>query len=204
MIHRNLVVRRWGTPQRTVGSVNEPREWSEQGHLVNEKWIYLAPRGEPDAPRERIIYWLRYDFVASFVVDAQGELRREDPTALFADADIIFWWMGSVDRIGGQIGAATLSAMPGQGALGTPYHHRESAVRAQHVERLHGSFPPDSQTISRAGFLPVLWCPVVIPTQVGRVGSSCAAQRSLRYTCQEEVNGRAGLRRSRRTDGVFL
>ena len=40
VISRNLVVQRWGTPNATVGSVNEPREMEEHGHRFNEKWIY--------------------------------------------------------------------------------------------------------------------------------------------------------------------
>lgn len=90
-ITRNVVVRRWGTPQATEGSVNEAREWEEQGHRVNEKWVYHAPRHEPARPRARIFYWLRYDFVASYVVDADGRTVRDDPRPLVAGiADRLF------------------------------------------------------------------------------------------------------------------
>src|SRR3970282_1006840 len=74
---RNLVVQRWGTPQLTVGSVNEPRVSEENGIRFNEKWVYRAPRADPARPRERIVYWNRYDFVASFIVDTTGRLVRE-------------------------------------------------------------------------------------------------------------------------------
>ncbi len=81
-IRRNLVVQRWGTPQRTFGSLNEPRERQENGVTFNEKWVYRLPRVEPGDPRERIVYWHRYDFVASLLVGADGGVTREDATAL--------------------------------------------------------------------------------------------------------------------------
>lgn len=82
VIKRNLVVQRWGTPHETVGSLNEPREWEEHGHVVNEKWIYRSPPDDPRRPRQRIIYWLRYDFVASYLIDRDGHMVREDPRGL--------------------------------------------------------------------------------------------------------------------------
>ena len=42
-IRRNMIVQRWGTPAATVGSVNEPRERSENGVAFNEKWLYRVP-----------------------------------------------------------------------------------------------------------------------------------------------------------------
>lgn len=84
-IRRNMVVQRWGTPQLTVGSLNEPREREEHGVRFNEKWIYPAPRDEPSRPRERIIYWLRYDFVAAYLVGTDGQPTREDLRAVFAE-----------------------------------------------------------------------------------------------------------------------
>jgi hypothetical protein len=86
-IRRNLVVQRWGTPQVTEGSLNEPREREEHGYRFNEKWTYHAPRNDPARPRERNIYWLRYDFVASFIVDREGRLVPEDPRAVLAGLD---------------------------------------------------------------------------------------------------------------------
>lgn len=67
-ITRNLVVQRWGTPQATVGSVNEPREMEEHGLRFNEKWIYRLPQADPARPTERILYWLRYDLMGSVLV----------------------------------------------------------------------------------------------------------------------------------------
>jgi hypothetical protein len=82
VVRRNLVVQRWGTPQATVGSLNEPREQEEHGLRFNEKWLYRAPRNDPAKVRERVVYWLRYDFVASYVLDRDGQWAREDPRAL--------------------------------------------------------------------------------------------------------------------------
>ncbi len=75
---RNLVVQRWGTPNATVGSVNEPREREEHGHRFNEKWTYRLSQTTPDQPKERLIYWLRYDFVAAYLVTAAGTVVREE------------------------------------------------------------------------------------------------------------------------------
>lgn len=85
-IKRNQVVQRWGTPQITVGSVNEPRTMEEHGLRFNEKWIYRCG-DDPNEPRERTIYWHRYDFVASYVVTDDGQVRCEDAAALLAACD---------------------------------------------------------------------------------------------------------------------
>ena len=87
LIKRNLVVQRWGTPQVTVGSVNEPRELEEHGVSCNEKWIYRGPQNDLGGARERWVYWNRYDFVASFLVRADGSVVREDPAALLAGTE---------------------------------------------------------------------------------------------------------------------
>jgi len=72
------VVQCWGTPHATVGSVNEPREMEEYGHRFNEKWIYRLSLTTPDQPKERILYWHRYDFVAAHLVMANGAVVPED------------------------------------------------------------------------------------------------------------------------------
>jgi len=77
VVSRNLVVQKWGTPSQAWGSVNEPREGRENDIVFNEKWIYERPRGER-AVRRRIIYWRRYDFVASLLEREDGALVRED------------------------------------------------------------------------------------------------------------------------------
>jgi hypothetical protein len=70
-IQRNAVVKFFGTPDRTEGSVNEPRERTEHGMRFNEKWTYKRPRNDPAGAAERVIYWRRYDYV--------GSLARQSP-----------------------------------------------------------------------------------------------------------------------------
>ena len=77
-IVRNLVVQCWGTPNTTVGSVNEPREMEEHGHRFNEKWVYRLSAASPDEPSERINYWQRYDFVGACLVHKNGAVVEED------------------------------------------------------------------------------------------------------------------------------
>ena len=79
---RNVVVQCFGTPQQTIGSVNEPREMEEQGHRFNEKWIYRLAQPTPAEPAQRWVYWLRYDLVASYLIGGSGEPRREDLGAI--------------------------------------------------------------------------------------------------------------------------
>ena len=71
-ILRNAVVKFFGTPDRTEGSVNEPREREEQGMRFNEKWTYAHPLHDPSDAVERVIYWRRYDFVGSMIRRATG------------------------------------------------------------------------------------------------------------------------------------
>jgi hypothetical protein len=86
-VRRNQVVQRWGTPDATVGSVNEPRTFEEHGVRANEKWIYRRKDDDPREPRERIIYWFRYDFVASYLLADDGTLQREDVAVFLAALD---------------------------------------------------------------------------------------------------------------------
>ena len=81
-IRRNEVVRLFGTPDRTIGSVNEPRLSIEHGAEFNEKWVYESPAHEPSRPRQRLIYWQRYDLVAAFRVEQDGHLVPESPAEL--------------------------------------------------------------------------------------------------------------------------
>ena len=83
-IRRNLVVQCWGTPQAAVGSVNEPRDRSENGVCFNEKWLYRVPGHGTEPGYERIVYWMRYDFVASFIIERDGNIGREHPDAVLA------------------------------------------------------------------------------------------------------------------------
>ena len=84
-IVRNEVVQCFGTPAVTIGSVNEPRERQEHGHPFNEKWIYSLQRPTANAPAERHVYWLRYDFVGSYLVAAGGNATPEDLASCLAD-----------------------------------------------------------------------------------------------------------------------
>jgi hypothetical protein len=77
-VARNAVVQAWGTPNATIGSVNEPREQEEHGHRFNEKWTYRIAASAPDQPAARVIYWLRYDFVAAYLITGDGVATPED------------------------------------------------------------------------------------------------------------------------------
>jgi hypothetical protein len=85
-LRRNEIVRIFGTPDKTVGSVNEPRLQLEHGVEFNEKWIYEKPRHEPSRPRRRVIYWQRYDLVASMRIEQDGHAVPESPGELRARA----------------------------------------------------------------------------------------------------------------------
>lgn len=81
-LRRNEIVRLFGTPDQTIGSVNEPRLSVEHGLEFNEKWIYERPAGEPSRPRQRIIYWQRYDLVGALRVEQDGHLEPESAAEL--------------------------------------------------------------------------------------------------------------------------
>lgn len=83
-IRRDQIVRLFGTPDETEGSVNEPRLRVEHGIEFNEKWVYRQPKEEPTRPRARIFYWQRYDFIASVRVERDGRVVRELPEELLA------------------------------------------------------------------------------------------------------------------------
>ena len=84
-IQRNAVVKFFGQPQTTEGSVNEPREREEYGFTFNEKWTYKQPPRDPQDAAERVIYWHRYDYVGSAIRKTKdGDWVRDDslPQAL--------------------------------------------------------------------------------------------------------------------------
>jgi hypothetical protein len=66
-VTRNMVVWLLSTPDRTAGSVNDPRERQEHGIRFNEKWLYEEPAGDPAGASARIVYWNRYDFAGTVV-----------------------------------------------------------------------------------------------------------------------------------------
>jgi hypothetical protein len=88
-VHRNLVVKFFGTPHATEGSLNEPREREEHGMRFNEKWAYNHPLNDPAQAHERFIYWRRYDYVGSVIRrEAHTNFVRDDalPETLQRDA----------------------------------------------------------------------------------------------------------------------
>ena len=81
-LQRNAVVKYFGTPDETEGSVNEPREREEHGLQFNEKWIYHQPAHDPADAVERAIYWHRYDYVGSMIRKRHdGQWEKDDALA---------------------------------------------------------------------------------------------------------------------------
>lgn len=78
---RNAIVAILGTPDRTEGSLDDPREREEDGVRFNEKWIYTHLRRDPAGAAMRTVYWMRYDFRGTAVRNSDGEPWRPD-TAL--------------------------------------------------------------------------------------------------------------------------
>ena len=81
-IQRDDVVERFGTPDQTEGSVNEPQVQVEHGIAFNEKWVYDRPLHEPARPRARVIYWQRYDFVGCVRIEQDGRVVPESASDL--------------------------------------------------------------------------------------------------------------------------
>ncbi len=79
-VSRNAVVELLGTPQRTLGSVNDPREQEENGTRFNDKWIYTGLVNDPSGLPERVICWHRYDFTSTRVRSGPGSDWRDDST----------------------------------------------------------------------------------------------------------------------------
>lgn len=77
---RNVVVGRLGTPDRTWGSVNNPITREEDGCLFNEKWEYDHLIDDPSGMPQRVIYWHRYDLVATRVRANASDQSRDDST----------------------------------------------------------------------------------------------------------------------------
>ena len=77
-IQRNDVVKFFGQPDATEGTVNEPREREEHGVCFNEKWVYHHPRRDPAEAEERVIYWRRYDYIASVIRRHRYEQYERD------------------------------------------------------------------------------------------------------------------------------
>ncbi len=81
-IHRNQVVGLLGTPDRTEGSLNDPREQHEDSIIYNEKWIFEHLENDPAGAWQRIVYWHRYDFVATLIrASPQKQWQRDEQFA---------------------------------------------------------------------------------------------------------------------------
>jgi len=72
------VWRALGEPHEKLGSVNEPRVQHQVDAEWNEQWIYRVCGGPDDGRPERVVLWLRGEFVAAFRVGDDGGLARED------------------------------------------------------------------------------------------------------------------------------
>jgi hypothetical protein len=77
-MERDAAVRRYGQPAKTWGSVNEPRYKEADGIRFNETWVFKSPRDLGPEWIERVLYWLRYDLVASVIVHRDGRRVREE------------------------------------------------------------------------------------------------------------------------------
>ena len=81
-ITRNVVVARLGTPDKTVGSVNNPVIREEDGIRFNERWLYEHLVDDPSGMAQRVFYWLRYDLVATKVRANKSDIWRDDTTLI--------------------------------------------------------------------------------------------------------------------------
>jgi hypothetical protein len=77
-VTRNSVVSLLGTPHAVEGSLNDPVESEEFGLHYNEKWTYEDLGDDPAGLPNRVIYWHRYDFVATMVRANNNEEWRPD------------------------------------------------------------------------------------------------------------------------------
>jgi hypothetical protein len=73
---RGELWRRFGAPTDQIGSVNDPRTYTDYDVAWNEKWIY---RGADGRSVTRIVLWNRYDLVGVFRIDADGAAQPEWP-----------------------------------------------------------------------------------------------------------------------------
>ena len=72
---REQVWKMLGAPTEQVGSVNDPRKREDYGRKWNEKWIYLDEDGRSV---DKVVLWLRYDFVGAFGADGSPIKLPED------------------------------------------------------------------------------------------------------------------------------
>ena len=103
---RNAIVAILGTPDRTEGSLDDPREREEDGILFNEKWIYTDLHRDPAGAAMRMVYWMRYDFRGTAVRNTDAEPWLPDTTLVEAaeKRDDRLPPLDPRDRIGGHLG----------------------------------------------------------------------------------------------------
>jgi hypothetical protein len=77
-VTRNSVVSLLGTPHAVEGSLNDPVEREEFGIRYNEKWTYEDLGKDPAGFPHRVIYWHRYDFIATMARASDNEEWRPD------------------------------------------------------------------------------------------------------------------------------
>jgi hypothetical protein len=77
-VTRNSIVALLGTPHTIEGSLNDPVEREEFGIHYNEKWGYEDLGNDPAGVSNRVVYWHRYDFVATMVRANEKEEWRPD------------------------------------------------------------------------------------------------------------------------------
>jgi hypothetical protein len=95
-VTRNSVVSLLGTPHTVEGSLNDPVEREELGIRYNEVWTYEGLGNDPASLPNRIIYWHRYDFVATMVRANEDEPWRPD-TKLVEAASAIPQRLATID-----------------------------------------------------------------------------------------------------------
>jgi hypothetical protein len=95
-VTRNSVVSLLGTPHVVEGSLNDPVEREEFGIRYNEKWLYRDQGEDPAGAPNRLIYWHRYDFVATLVRADDQEQWRSD-TKLFEAAKSVNARLSTID-----------------------------------------------------------------------------------------------------------
>jgi hypothetical protein len=71
-ISRGEVWERLGRPTDQIGSVNDPRTYSEHGLEWNEKWVYRVRGIDGGEQIGQIVLWNRYDLLGIFRVAADG------------------------------------------------------------------------------------------------------------------------------------
>ncbi len=83
---RNAIVAILGTPDRTEGSLDDPREREENGVRFNERWLYTYLRDDPAGAAMRVVYWMRYEFRGTFVRNSEDTSWRPDQALIEAAA----------------------------------------------------------------------------------------------------------------------